>query len=300
MGTLGLALRRLGDPRQWTLPAEALALLEPLRPGPDLVAALTEVARAEALQGRNEAGDRATPSGRSTLAEELGLPAPPAPSASAAWPACDLGDRGGLDDYREAITLATEAGQGREVALLHNNLGCALWAFEGPVGVPGGPSRRGSPTRRPAGSPRCSTSLTASSLDVARRYRASTRRRSPSPPSSPPRLEASGDVFDLSAVRAVQARILTLRGQAAEVADMLDWLEATASETREPGRHRRAALARAAFAPRRRSAKTRPPRLLAEIEAIPGSRENQNYAAVAASDGAHRPRASTIPSSPSG
>ena len=33
---------------------------------------------------------------------------------------------------REAIALATEAGQGREVALLHNNLGAALWVFEGP------------------------------------------------------------------------------------------------------------------------------------------------------------------------
>ena len=33
---------------------------------------------------------------------------------------------------REAIAIATEAGQGREVAILHNNLADALWAFEGP------------------------------------------------------------------------------------------------------------------------------------------------------------------------
>ena len=33
---------------------------------------------------------------------------------------------------REAIALATEAGEGREVARLHNNLGAALWVFEGP------------------------------------------------------------------------------------------------------------------------------------------------------------------------
>ena len=39
---------------------------------------------------------------------------------------CNLGDWGGLDDYREAITLATEAGQGREVSVLHNNLRDAL------------------------------------------------------------------------------------------------------------------------------------------------------------------------------
>ena len=33
---------------------------------------------------------------------------------------------------REAIRLATNAGQGREVALLHNNLGFDLWGFQGP------------------------------------------------------------------------------------------------------------------------------------------------------------------------
>ena len=33
---------------------------------------------------------------------------------------------------REAIGLATNAGQGREVALLHNDLGFARWAFQGP------------------------------------------------------------------------------------------------------------------------------------------------------------------------
>ncbi len=37
-----------------------------------------------------------------------------------------------LDDIREAILLATQAGQGREVAILHNNLGVSLWAYDGP------------------------------------------------------------------------------------------------------------------------------------------------------------------------
>ena len=52
-----------------------------------------------------------------------------------------LGDRGGLDDFREAITLATQAGQGREVALLHNNLGDYALAVRRP-----GRSARGSPS----------------------------------------------------------------------------------------------------------------------------------------------------------
>ena len=50
-------LYRLGDPRLGgRCPQQAVALLEPLPPGPELVSALTELARAEALQGRNEAG----------------------------------------------------------------------------------------------------------------------------------------------------------------------------------------------------------------------------------------------------
>ena len=46
------------------------------------------------------------------------------------------------------------------------------------------------------------------------------------------RYEASGNVLDLTMTRAEQATVLTLRGQAAQVADMLDWLETT---TREAG-----------------------------------------------------------------
>ena len=52
MVVLGNVLQVLGDPRQWTVPAEALALLEPLGASPELVAVLTEVAANEALQGR--------------------------------------------------------------------------------------------------------------------------------------------------------------------------------------------------------------------------------------------------------
>ena len=63
-----------GIRRRGSCPPQAVALLEPLPPGPELVGALTELARAEALQGRNEAGlgyaEQAL-----ALAEELGLAA---------------------------------------------------------------------------------------------------------------------------------------------------------------------------------------------------------------------------------
>ena len=73
------------------------------------------------------------PSRRSRWPSSSGWRGPPAPSASADLARANLGDPGGIDDFREAIVLATEAGQGRQVALLHNNLAYVLWAFEGPA-----------------------------------------------------------------------------------------------------------------------------------------------------------------------
>ena len=92
-------------------------------------------------------------------------------------------------------------------------------------------------------------------------------------------MEASGNLGDLTAVRAVQARILTLRGHPSRVADTLDWLETT---SREAGQTDliltglgSAAIARAALAQPDHAAA-----LIAEIDAIPSSRENPNYPAL--------------------
>ena len=58
-------------------------MLEPLPPGPEHVAALTEAAACEALQGRNEAGiDYAEQA--LALAAQLGLPSLPVRSGIAA------------------------------------------------------------------------------------------------------------------------------------------------------------------------------------------------------------------------
>ena len=129
---------RLGDPRAWELPAEALALLEPLPPGPEHVAALTELARAEALQGRNEAGIDYAERALSLAAATRPAASPPAPSATRGLARGYLGDRGGLDDFREAIALATEAGQGREVASCTTTSRSLLLAVRRPARSPGG------------------------------------------------------------------------------------------------------------------------------------------------------------------
>ena len=132
MLALGRALRQPGDQRQWTLPSEARELLEPLGPSADLVAALTEVAANEALLGRSEAALRIADQALA-LAEELGLPRPARALGYRGVARINLGDTGGVEDFREAIVLATETGQGREVALLHNNMGALLAAVDGPA-----------------------------------------------------------------------------------------------------------------------------------------------------------------------
>src|SRR3954470_23812296 len=44
-----------------------------------------------------------------------------------------LGDAGGVQDLREAVGIATTAGEGREVAILQLNLGFSLLYLEGPA-----------------------------------------------------------------------------------------------------------------------------------------------------------------------
>ena len=72
MHVLASLLSRLGDPRWVELPAEALALLEPLPKGPAHVEALTEVARADFLHGGSDTA-LASAQRALALADELGL-----------------------------------------------------------------------------------------------------------------------------------------------------------------------------------------------------------------------------------
>ena len=86
----------------------------------------------EAFGGRPE---RALPLLERALATaaELGLPVPPRTLGFLGYMRSELGDEGGLDDMRTALELATSAGEGREVALLYNNLAAQLENFRGPA-----------------------------------------------------------------------------------------------------------------------------------------------------------------------
>ena len=271
MGTLGLVLHNLGDPRWTELPPQALSLLEALPPGPEHVGALTELARADVLTGRSEAGIRHAERALA-LAEQLGLPCPARTLGYRGRARGELGNPEGLEDMREAITLATEAGQGRDVAVLYNNLGFSLLTFEGPVAALEA-MRAGIAFAQARGLAEMVDFITASmfdpdfdsgALDDALGLAAGLDRGEE---------EAALAVLE---ARTVRARILALRGQASQMADSLDWLESTTRETGDPQDTVKglvsAALARAALGQHEAAAM-----LIAEIENTPGTRALEYY-----------------------
>ncbi len=276
MAELAAVLSILGDPRTWTLPVEALALLEPLGPSPALLGALTEVAAKDALRGRPEEAIRIADRALG-LASELGLPRPARALGYRGMARASLGDRGGLEDFRQAITLATDAGQGRDVALLHNNLGYVLTGLEGP-GAALHVYREGIAYAQPRGLTEMLDVLTHASLHVLDDTGEHEKALDLAAELAP-RLEASGDVFDLVCVRAAHVRILALRGQGTEVADALEWLVSAARGTEDPQTVvmglGSAALVRGELAEDPAAAA-----LLFELESFPGVRDSFNYPAL--------------------
>lgn len=276
MGTLGTVFQRLGDPRRWAMDAEALELLEPLGPSPALVAALANLAFDHVIHGLPEDAIRLAERAME-VAHELGLPDPADALGYRGMARTSLGDAGGVGDFREAIAHATEAGQGREVAVLHNNLAVAIWSFEGPTASLE-VLRDGIAFAGPRGLTEVVDMLAQGSLDVlvdGGEHREALALAS----EMAPRLEASGDVFDLIGIRANQARIRALRGESAEVEGTLEWLELSAREAGDPQTvvlglgsvaQVRVGLGQAAAAAA----------LIAELECYPGARDTPFYAAL--------------------
>ena len=277
MNVLSVVLVSRGDPRWAELPREALALLDPLPAGSALIEALSEVARAEALRGSPDAAisvaERAL-----RLADELALDRPPRALGYRGTARTDIGDAAGIEDMREAIRLATNAGQGREVALLHNNLGFARWAFQGPKaaiteldnGIAYANARGVAEAADWATVSRLDPLFDAGQLDEALALASALTERL-----------HDDQLIHLSEVRGVEARVHTLRGQPVLAADYLDWLEIT---SRDAGAAEvlvfglgAAAITHAALGHLTNAAA-----LLAELAAAPGTRGNTYYAALLA------------------
>jgi tetratricopeptide (TPR) repeat protein len=267
-------LRHLGDPSWAGLPAQALALLEPLPPGPALVDALTRTGWAEALQGMNDIAIRSADRVL-TLADDLGIDRPPRALGYRGYARSSLGDAGGLDDLREAIHLATTAGEGRSVAFLRNNLGLQLWAYQGP---------KAALTELRAdvayASARGLTELvdwvTGSSLpalvDMGRLDEALTVAAALAQ-----RLQDTQD--NLREVRYIQTRVHTLRGQPAKTVDWLGWLEATSRHAKH-GEAIVYGLGATASAHAALGNTSHAATLLTELQQTPNTRENPYYAAL--------------------
>ena len=273
MSALGEVLYRTGDPRWADLPADAVALLAPLPAGPELVSALTDLARAKALQGQAEACIRHAEQALA-LADELGLPRPARTLGYRGLARCDLGDAGGLDDYRDAIALATDVGRGREAGVIYANFGETLWAFEGAEAALE-VMRSGMAFAHDRGLAETVNYITGSTLDPLFGHGAFDEA-----------LDVAAAIvndsghLDITAqvnARAAQARVFSLRGEVAHVAGSLDWLESTAAGAGAPDYAviglAAAALARAALGENGAAAT-----LLATILATPGGRVTQYYA----------------------
>ena len=119
------------------------------------------------------------------LAAELGLPRPARALGVRGLARASLGDPGGLRGLPRGDRARDRGRAGSRGGPAPQQPGSgALGASK----VPRRPWRsfvRGSPTRRPGGSPRCSTSLTAEHARRSSSIRVSTTRRSSSPPRSP-------------------------------------------------------------------------------------------------------------------
>jgi class 3 adenylate cyclase/tetratricopeptide (TPR) repeat protein len=130
--TLSRVLWRAGDPRNKELIAEALQLLEAEELSPELVNAYAELAGAQLVDAAhveaNAAAERAL-----ELAAGLGLPEPARALGFRGGARANLGAAEGLDDMRRALALAIAQGQGREAAVLYNNLAFVTWQHEGPA-----------------------------------------------------------------------------------------------------------------------------------------------------------------------
>jgi class 3 adenylate cyclase len=128
----------LGDPRGDDLPAQIIELLEPFGPSPELADGYGRAAGRAALEARWEDAlallDRAAAvadaapfkrdsEGLSFRALVLGF---------RAYVRSYLGERAALDDFREAIRMAIDAGNGSRVATLYNNMAGPLASYEGP------------------------------------------------------------------------------------------------------------------------------------------------------------------------
>ncbi|HEX9312332.1 MAG TPA: adenylate/guanylate cyclase domain-containing protein [Actinomycetota bacterium] len=228
MATLASVLQNTGSARQAEVAVAAVELLEFEPPGPDLLAAYARMAGVTLVQGDPRAtlvwADRAV-----ALAADLGIDVPSRVLGFRGYARCSLGDAAGLEDMRAALALAVDRGEGRDAAVLYNNLAVAMWSIEGPAGVLAlleegidFSARRGIEEFAIAMSAAsCDQLIDAGEWDSALKTARAISGRA----------EASGDVADLLQARWAQTRVLASRGEGDTAAALAEWLVEAARES---------------------------------------------------------------------
>jgi class 3 adenylate cyclase/tetratricopeptide (TPR) repeat protein len=227
MGLLSSVLVVLATARHEEVAVRAVNLLESAPPGPDLVAAYARMAGVKLVLGAPGETivwvDRAV-----DMAGDLGLEVPARALGFRGYARCSLGEAEGLDDMRAALALAEQRGEGRDAAVLYNNLAVALWPVEGPASVLAACAEGiGFSERR--GIRELAMAIAAASLDPLVDA-GEWDRALELAESIAGEAEESGDVADLLQSRWSRARVLADRGEGARAAPLADWLVETARE----------------------------------------------------------------------
>jgi class 3 adenylate cyclase/tetratricopeptide (TPR) repeat protein len=223
--TMASVLHAMGDARQEEVAARAVTLLESEPPGPDLVGAYARMSGVKLVLGGSTDviawADRAV-----SLARELGMDVPARALGFRGYARCTLGDAEGLSDMRSALNLAVDRGEGRDAAVLYNNLAVAVWPIEGPKSVRA-VHLEGIEFAERRGIKEFAVAMAAASLDqlvdVGEWDSAVDLARSVAREA-----EETGDVADLLQARWAEARVLAARGRGAEAQRLAEWLVETA------------------------------------------------------------------------
>jgi tetratricopeptide (TPR) repeat protein len=209
-----------GDPTTRAMAADAVSLLEAEGPSAELVDAYAEAGRLASLGGDFRQSlvwtERAL-----ALASELALPEPAKPLGYHGLARFALGDPLGVEDLRRALSLAVDAGQGWEAAILYNNLAVTQSATDGPAVVLE-TNRAGLDFCERRGITQTLHWLMIGELDCLFQL-GSWDGITESAEELATRLEASGSVVTLIWVRDLRARVLIYRGNVSDALPLTGW-----------------------------------------------------------------------------
>ena len=227
--TLSNVRRRLGEPGYIAAVEQAIPLLEP-HAGPELVAALAELASSHLVTGSSEPA--ISMAGRALrLAAELGLPVHGRALGVRGGARVQLGDLGGLAEMEQALERLIGEGKGGYAAILQHNLAVCRSFLEGPAAAVAqfeqaqvfAAGRGLTEIARSSASNRVAMLVANGRLDEALQGAATLA----------PLLRESGDLLDLIEMRAAEAIALLARG--ADASDAIDEVLPIARDTDDPG-----------------------------------------------------------------